>query len=90
VLALISSPRDPDKIKHQLVDLIRQWVDGLACGYEDLNDHDTLLNDIAIQKAVKKIRFWAALQPFADLNISRTGAHVPCPSLSGGTIHRFF
>jgi hypothetical protein len=29
-------------------------VYGLACGYEDLNDHDTLRNDIAFQTAVEK------------------------------------
>jgi hypothetical protein len=54
VAALISDPRDPDKIQHQVVDLLRQRVYGLACGYEDLNDHDTLRNDIAFQTAVEK------------------------------------
>jgi hypothetical protein len=34
--------------------LLRQRVYGLACGYEDLNDHDTLRNDIAFQTAVEK------------------------------------
>jgi hypothetical protein len=34
--------------------LLRQRVYGLACGYEDLNDHDTLRNDIALQTAVEK------------------------------------
>ena len=37
-----------------MVDLLRQRVYGLACGYEDLNDHDTLRNDIALQTAVEK------------------------------------
>lgn len=47
-------PRDPERIRHQVVDLLRQRVYGLACGYEDLNDHDTLRNDIAFQTAVEK------------------------------------
>jgi hypothetical protein len=41
--------RDPNRVQHQLVDLLRQRVYGLACGYEDLNDHETLRNDIAFQ-----------------------------------------
>jgi Transposase DDE domain group 1 len=47
-------PRDPERIRHPVVDLLRQRVYGLACGYEDLNDHDTLRNDIAFQTAVEK------------------------------------
>lgn len=35
--------RDPAKVQHTVVDLLRQRVYGLACGYEDLNDHDTLI-----------------------------------------------
>ena len=46
--------RDPNRVQHQLVDLLRQRVYGLACGYEDLNDHETLRNDIAFQTAVEK------------------------------------
>lgn len=52
----IQDPRDPDRVQHQVVDLLRQRVYGLACGYEDLNDHDTLRNDIAFQTAVEKDR----------------------------------
>lgn len=54
VAAQITDPRDPDKIQHQAVDLLWQRAYGLACGYEDLNDHDTLRNDIAFQTAVEK------------------------------------
>jgi len=32
-------PRDPDRIRHPVVDLLRQRVYALACGYEDLNAH---------------------------------------------------
>jgi len=54
VAAHMPDRRDPDKVQHQVVDLLRQRVYGLACGYEDLNDHDTLRNDIAFQTAVDK------------------------------------
>ena len=50
----IHDPRDPDRVQHQVVSLLRQRVYGLACGYEDLNDHDALRNDIAFQTAVEK------------------------------------
>ena len=34
--------------------MLRQRVYSLALGYEDLNDHETLRKDIAIQTAVGK------------------------------------
>ena len=37
--------RDPDRIEHELLGLLRQRTYGLALGYEDLNDHDTLRAD---------------------------------------------
>jgi DDE family transposase len=50
----IHDPRDPDRVQHPVLDLLRQRIYGLACGYEDLNDYDTLRNDIAFQTAVDK------------------------------------
>lgn len=45
---------------------IRQRVFGLAYGYKDLNDHDTLRNHIAFQAAVEKdISPWGAAPPGA-------------------------
>jgi hypothetical protein len=37
--------RDPDLIEHELLSLLRQRTYGVALGYEDLNDHDTLCVD---------------------------------------------
>ena len=37
--------RDAELIEHQLSELLRQRVYGLALGYEDLNDHDRLCRD---------------------------------------------
>jgi len=37
--------RNADLIEHTLESLIKQRVMGLALGYEDLNDHDTLRHD---------------------------------------------
>ena len=37
--------RDAELIEHELLGLLRQRTYGLALGYEDLNDHDTLCAD---------------------------------------------
>lgn len=49
---LIPDPRDPVRCEHRLVDLIRQRVYSLALGYEDLNDHQSLRRDVALQTAL--------------------------------------
>ena len=51
---VIRDPRDPDLITHSQLDLLRQRIYGLAAGYEDLNDHDTLRHDLAWQSAVER------------------------------------
>jgi hypothetical protein len=51
---VLPDPRDPDRIEHPLLSLIRQRIYGLAQGYEDLNDHDTLRQDLAWQTAVER------------------------------------
>ena len=49
---VLPDPRHPVFIEHQQVDLLRQRIFGLALGYEDLNDHDTLRKDLAWQTAL--------------------------------------
>jgi Transposase DDE domain group 1 len=51
---VLPDPRDPERIEHPLLSLIRQRIYGLAQGYEDLNDHDTLRHDLAWQTAVER------------------------------------
>ena len=41
----IRDRRDPKKIEHSILSMIRQRVYAIALGYEDLNDHDTLRRD---------------------------------------------
>ena len=36
---------DPELIEHSVGSLVKQRVYGIALGYEDLNDHDTLRYD---------------------------------------------
>lgn len=46
--------RDPDKIEHSLESMLRQRIYGLALGYEDLNDHNTLRKDLLWQTASER------------------------------------
>jgi hypothetical protein len=43
--ACFTDHRDPDRIEHTLLTLLKQRVFGLCLGYEDLNDHDRLRHD---------------------------------------------
>jgi hypothetical protein len=47
----IADPRSPLLIKHSVRDMLRQRVYGLALGWEDLNDHAGLSQDVAMQTA---------------------------------------
>jgi len=47
--ALIRDPRDPRWIIHEQRTMIAQRVAAIACGYEDLNDHDALRDDPLFQ-----------------------------------------
>lgn len=49
-----SDSRSPGKIDHTILQMLRQRVYGLAAGYEDLNDHNSLRDDLAFQTAVGK------------------------------------
>ena len=54
VNAAIADPRDPARVVHNQLSLLRQRVYTLACGYEDLNDHQALRHDPAVQTAVER------------------------------------
>jgi hypothetical protein len=43
--ACLSDPRDPAKVIHEQHTMLAQRIFGMALGYEDLNDHDTLRTD---------------------------------------------
>src|ERR1700757_2774127 len=46
--------RDPDKIEHSLESMLRQRIYGLALGYEDCNDHNSLRKDLLWQTASER------------------------------------
>ena len=49
----IKDPRQPKKITHSILSMLRQRIYGIALGYEDVNDHDSLRHDIGIQSALE-------------------------------------
>ena len=53
---VINDPRVKKQCDHSTLSLLRQRIYGLCLGYEDLNDHDTLRKDIALQTAVVRDR----------------------------------
>ena len=46
--------RDPQRAEHSLQTLISQRVYGIALGYEDLNDHDSLRHDAVMGMLCEK------------------------------------
>ena len=48
----LDDARQPGKVAHKLLPLLRQRVYGLALGWEDVNDHGGLRDDLALQTAV--------------------------------------
>ena len=51
---VIPDPRNQEMITHPHLALLKQRIYGIACGYEDLNDHTTLRHDPGFQTAVDR------------------------------------
>lgn len=52
---VLPDSRDARRCAHSLESLLRQRIYGIALGYEDLNDHDVLRTDPAVQTAVERL-----------------------------------
>ena len=50
---VLHDPRRKGSCEHTQLAMLRQRIYGLILGYEDLNDHDTLRDDLALQTAVE-------------------------------------
>jgi len=50
----LNDPRRKASCEHSLLSMLRQRVYGLALGYEDLNDHDQLRKDWALQTVIER------------------------------------
>ncbi len=60
--------RQPGKVRHGLAALLRQRVFALALGYEDVNDHDALRDDLALQTACGQDRRLASASTVGRLD----------------------
>ena len=47
----LGDTRQRGKLRHPVVDMLRQRVFGIALGYEDVNDHADLRHDLGLQTA---------------------------------------
>ena len=74
--AAIPDPRDPERIRHGLRDLLAQRLYGLCCGYEDLNDHKALRSDVLMQTAVGSDQALASAPTFSRLENRSTRAQA--------------
>jgi Transposase DDE domain group 1 len=52
--AVVPDPRDPELIEHEQQTMFAQRVLGIACGWEDLNDHHGLRIDPLMQVATER------------------------------------
>jgi len=52
ISSVLPDDRNQANVLHSVVSMLRQRSYGLACGYEDLNDHDSMRHDISLQTAV--------------------------------------
>lgn len=87
VAAALNDPRSPERIRHELRDLVAQRLYGLCCGYEDLNDHDRLRHDPLMQTAVGKVDELASSPTFSRLETRATRAEVM--ALNGVLVDQF-
>ena len=74
--AALGDPRDPTRITHSLRDLLAQRIYGLCCGYEDLNDHDTLRDELLMQTAVGRVDALASSPTLSRLETRATRAQA--------------
>jgi len=85
--AVLSDPRDPRRITHGLRDLLAQRIYGLCCGYEDLNDHDALRDDLLMQTAVGRVDALASSPTLSRLETRATRAQAV--ALHGVLVEQF-
>ena len=58
----LTDPRQPGKVAHELIELVRQRVYGIACGYADCNDAARLAHDPVhkCRRSPESAGFWTA------------------------------
>ena len=87
---MLPDPRNPWLVQHTTEQLLRQRVFGLCQGYEDLNDHDRLRDDLALQTALDKLKPAASSPTLCRFeNRADRAAAVAMQRHSGRAVHCF-
>ncbi len=78
VAACFQDARDPERVEHELSQMLAQRIYGLALGYEDLNDHEELRRDPLFGMLAGKRRLQEPLAGKSTLNrLELTPAGAP-------------
>ena len=85
--AVLSDPRDPDRIVHPMRDLLAQRIYALCCGHEDLNDHERLREDVLVQTALGRDQALASAPTLCRLETRATRAQ--CAALHEVLLDQF-
>ena len=79
VVRCFRDARDPQRIEHELSEMLAQRIYGLALGYEDLNDHEELRNDPLLGMLAGRRELDAPLAGKSTLNrLELTPQGSPC------------
>ena len=63
----VDDPRRQASCEHTLQELLKQRIYSLALGYEDLNDHQELRHDLALQTAISRTETLASASTLCRL-----------------------
>ena len=67
IARVVDDPRREASCEHTLPELLKQRIYGLALGFEDLNDHQELRHDLALQTAVSRAETLASASTLCRL-----------------------
>lgn len=67
IARVVDDPRREASCEHTLPELLKQRIYGLALGFEDLNDHQELRHDPALQTAVSRAETLASASTLCRL-----------------------
>jgi hypothetical protein len=69
--------RNPDLVKHSIQEMLAQRINGLALGYEDINDHEQLRTDPVFGMLAGREELDQPLAGKSTLNRMELGAGIP-------------
>lgn len=83
----IVDQRDPRYIVHTVEEMLRQRIYAIAAGYEDVNDHDYLREDLSFQTVVNRSQELASSPTLSRLENAVT--RHDCVSLAKEMVEQF-